>query len=78
LLTLSEVQSTVIKAWNDGMQAFMVLERLLRVLHPDLQAAGTEKACGPAWTLETQIMLPLIHPFNKTTPPNPPAVSLCD
>jgi hypothetical protein len=23
-------------------------------------------------------MLPLIHPFNKTTPPNPPAVSLCD
>ena len=34
-------------------QAGMVLEKQLRVLHPDPQAAGREKDTGPSWLKPT-------------------------
>ena len=41
-LTVSEAQSIIIMAGHGGMQADMVLEKDLRVLHLDPQATGSK------------------------------------
>ena len=64
-----------------GMQADTVLERELRVLHPDLQEAERERVTGFwAWA-KVQAHPPVTCFFQqsqtyskKATPPNPPEV----
>ena len=36
---------------HGGVQAHMMLEKQLRVLHPDLQVAGIESATGPGLSI---------------------------